>query len=142
MAFPYMNEHQNSLVFEAANLTVENNMQEFTHEAELTEAHDTVNATIASSTVNHWTTTIEDGGAAGTGSALMSAADGNASGGHGSVRTAMTTLDYVISEGTINAGDQMNMNAVVSAATGTEDLAHTVSYNWVQGLPAGVGVLE
>lgn len=140
MSFPYMNEHQNSIAFEAVSATVENNVQEFTHEAEVVEAHDTVNATIASSANDHWTTTLEDGGAVGTGSTLMSAASGNASGGASVARTALTTLDYVISEGTINAGDQMNLNAVLAVPTATDDLLHTLSYNWIQGLPAGVGV--
>ncbi len=134
MSFPYMNEQQNSVVLDDHGVTKVYNIMEVTHEAELAEAHHTTVVTDASSTVAFWTVTLEDGAAAGTGSTAMATV-----GGTGTAMTALTTLDFSITEGTINAGDQLNVNQVADT-TAALNIQSTLSLNWIQGLPAGVGV--
>lgn len=133
MAFPYMNEHSSSRsTVETITATAEYNLQEMTHEAELTEAHAWITATIASSTADYFTVTLEDQGADGTGSSAMATI-----GGISNAFTALTTEDATITEGTINAGDAIGANHVL-VGTATLTLP-AVQLLWVDGLPAGVG---
>ncbi len=134
MAFPYMNEHSSaSSLHGTITASAEYNLQESTHEAEYTEAHGWVTATIASSTADHWTQTIEDQGATGTGSSAMATA-----GGVSVALTALTTYDFTFTEGTVNAGDAVGVNNV-EAGTASLTLP-TIDLKWINGLPAGVGL--
>lgn len=133
MAFPYMNEETNSRST-AATITAstEYNLLEATHESEFIEAHGWTTATVNASTADYWTPTLEDQGAAGTGSTAMATA-----GGISAALTALTTFDFTFTEGTVNAGDAVGINYI---ETGTATLTlPAVQVNWVTGLPAGVG---
>jgi hypothetical protein len=130
--FPYKNMvnlgyHGGS---ETADFT--DHIAEMTSESELTFAHLTVRATIAASTTNHFAVTIRDGGAGGAETTAMSSILGGIS----AVMTALTTLNFTISEGTINDEDQIN---TFFDETGTATIIPQLDLELVRGLPAGAG---
>ena len=131
MSFPYKNMVQLTWNIASQSQTFEGHMAEMTSECELTAAAATVQTTIASSTANYWTLTLEDG-AAGSGSTAMSSALGGIS----SALTAIVPTAFTISEGTINDGDALNCNFVEA---GTATIIPTIDLELVRGLPAGAG---
>lgn len=132
MSFNYMNEQYGLAHFESITGTTVRPFMEVTRPTEITEGHVTMDETVAASTAEYITIGIEDGGAAGTGSTVMLTALHNQS----TAFTALTTRDFTVSEGTIDAADAINVNMV---ETGTVTPIPTIALAMVGGVPAGAG---